>query len=71
MSKARSKASLPVKLCMACNRPFAWRKAWERDWEAVKFCSDRCRRTARRISRQAEGDPSALNATSEMNGGQP
>lgn len=21
-----------------------WRKAWERNWDAVKWCSDRCRR---------------------------
>ncbi|MBL9133211.1 MAG: DUF2256 domain-containing protein, partial [Verrucomicrobiaceae bacterium] len=32
------------KICLACGRPFAWRKKWERDWENVKFCSDACRR---------------------------
>ncbi|MFM9939735.1 MAG: DUF2256 domain-containing protein [Hyphomicrobiaceae bacterium] len=26
-----------------CGRPFAWRKKWSRDWEEVKYCSDRCR----------------------------
>ncbi|MFN4940587.1 MAG: DUF2256 domain-containing protein, partial [Bacteroidota bacterium] len=25
--------------------PFVWRKKWERDWESVKYCSDRCRKS--------------------------
>jgi hypothetical protein len=37
------KVNLPSKICAACGRPFAWRKKWARDWENVKFCSDRCR----------------------------
>ncbi|MFV0623512.1 DUF2256 domain-containing protein [Sphingomonas sp. ac-8] len=37
------KLHLPSKTCAACGRPFAWRKKWQRDWEQVKFCSDRCR----------------------------
>lgn len=36
---------LPTKTCAACGLPFTWRKKWERDWENVKFCSDRCRAT--------------------------
>lgn len=31
------------KACVTCGRIITWRKKWERDWEAVKFCSDRCR----------------------------
>lgn len=46
------KAHLPTKPCAACGRPFAWRKKWERDWEQVKFCSDRCRLQARTTARQ-------------------
>ena len=42
------KAELPSKVCPACGRPFSWRKKWERDWANVKFCSDRCRREAKR-----------------------
>ena len=38
---AHKKPTLPTKICAACQRPFSWRKKWERDWEAVKFCSDR------------------------------
>ncbi|WP_426115390.1 DUF2256 domain-containing protein [Massilia sp. PWRC2] len=42
--KMRKKADLPSKLCASCGLPFAWRKKWERDWDNVKFCSERCRR---------------------------
>jgi hypothetical protein len=37
------KPHLPEKICVACQRPFVWRKKWARDWEAVRYCSDRCR----------------------------
>ena len=26
---------------------FVWRKKWERDWESVKYCSDRCSKGGR------------------------
>lgn len=38
------KPHLPIKNCLACARPFAWRKKWARDWNEVRYCSDRCRR---------------------------
>ena len=38
------KLSLPYKICTVCARPFFWRKKWAKDWEAVKYCSERCRR---------------------------
>jgi hypothetical protein len=31
------------KACAACGRTMAWRKSWAKNWESVKFCSDRCR----------------------------
>lgn len=34
----------PEKLCPVCQRPFQWRKKWERDWDRVIYCSDGCRR---------------------------
>lgn len=43
MARMRKKSELPTKLCAACQRPFAWRKKWERDWATVRYCSDRCR----------------------------
>ena len=45
MPRGIAKADLPAKLCVACGRPFTWRKKWARDWEQVRFCSDRCRKT--------------------------
>ena len=44
MPAKRRKAELPVKTCVACGRPFAWRRKWARDWEEVRYCSERCRR---------------------------
>jgi hypothetical protein len=46
----RRKADLPTKTCATCQRPFAWRRKWARDWDRVKYCSDRCRGTARKAA---------------------
>jgi len=45
--KMRKKSELPVKICAHCALPFSWRKKWERDWDQVRYCSERCRRSAR------------------------
>ena len=42
--RLRAKSQMPEKICAACGKPFAWRKKWERDWDNVRFCSERCRR---------------------------
>ncbi len=44
--KMKKKSDLPSKACACCGLPFTWRKKWERDWEQVKYCSERCRRSA-------------------------
>ncbi|MCH7405767.1 DUF2256 domain-containing protein [Belliella aquatica] len=36
------KEHLPSKICIVCNRPFTWRKKWEKNWDEVKYCSKRC-----------------------------
>jgi hypothetical protein len=41
--KMIKKANLPSKICIYCQRPFTWRKKWEKVWDEVKYCSDRCR----------------------------
>ena len=43
MPKMVRKGDLPTKDCTECGLAFAWRKKWARDWDAVKFCSERCR----------------------------
>ncbi|MBT5766911.1 MAG: DUF2256 domain-containing protein [Emcibacteraceae bacterium] len=39
---AIKKQNLPSKICVICDRPFSWRKKWERDWKNVIYCSKRC-----------------------------
>ncbi|MBO6811001.1 MULTISPECIES: DUF2256 domain-containing protein [Marinobacter] len=38
------KLNLPEKTCPVCQRPFKWRKKWAKDWDNVRYCSERCRR---------------------------
>jgi hypothetical protein len=53
ISRGRSKSELPEKLCAACGRPFCWRRKWARDWDNVRYCSERCRRGKARHSSEA------------------
>ncbi|MBB1348501.1 MULTISPECIES: DUF2256 domain-containing protein [unclassified Pseudoalteromonas] len=41
---AHKKLNLPQKICPLCNKPFTWRKKWQRDWDNVIYCSERCKR---------------------------
>ena len=41
--KGLKKQNLPTKNCVVCQKPFTWRKKWEKVWDEVKYCSDRCR----------------------------
>ncbi|MDE2410054.1 MAG: DUF2256 domain-containing protein [Actinomycetales bacterium] len=41
---AQTKNGHAPRTCERCGLKFEWRKKWERDWEQVKYCSDRCRR---------------------------
>jgi hypothetical protein len=49
--KTVKKSDLPTKFCPVCDRSFSWRKKWERDWDSVVYCSERCRR--RGVTREA------------------
>ncbi len=42
--KPVKKNDLPQKVCMTCGRPFSWRKKWALQWDAVKYCSERCKK---------------------------
>ena len=48
-----------AKVCVVCNRPFTWRKKWERCWDEILTCSDKCKRQRKQQSRQqkSEGEP--------------
>ncbi|MEN8642402.1 DUF2256 domain-containing protein [Pseudomonas sichuanensis] len=50
-----NKSLLPSKVCAACGRPFTWRKRWVRCWQQVRYCSERCRRSAPRGQAQGQG----------------
>ncbi|MDC1210560.1 DUF2256 domain-containing protein [Porticoccaceae bacterium] len=39
----RKKSDLPSKICPICERPFVWRKKWQRCWDEVRFCSVKCK----------------------------
>lgn len=39
-----TRAKLNNKTCAVCGRMIEWRKKWERDWDQIKYCSQRCRR---------------------------
>ncbi len=41
--KGVKKQHLPEKICPVCQKPFSWRKKWEKNWENVKYCSERCK----------------------------
>ncbi len=44
MSSNSDKPPRQSKLCTTCGRSFEWRRSWERNWDEVKYCSQRCRR---------------------------
>ncbi|MFW5697830.1 MAG: DUF2256 domain-containing protein [Fimbriimonadaceae bacterium] len=50
----RNNSHLPRKTCAVCGREFAWRKKWAKDWQEVRYCSERCRR--RRSRRGPKSD---------------
>ena len=52
----------PPKSCAVCGRAITWRKKWERDWESVRYCSDRCR--GRRS--EARGDDALARAILDL-----
>ncbi|KAL7514321.1 hypothetical protein ACHAXN_011491 [Cyclotella atomus] len=52
------KENLPTKVCVVCNRPFTWRKKWERCWDEVTTCSKSC--NSKRKGRKSESTLDSL-----------
>lgn len=50
------KIHLDNKICLVCDKPFAWRKKWQDCWNEVKYCSERCRRHKQSNSNQGNLD---------------
>ncbi|MEC8537952.1 MAG: DUF2256 domain-containing protein [Bacteroidota bacterium] len=44
------KKNLEFKICIVCELPFNWRKKWKRNWDDVKYCSERCRRNKKKVT---------------------
>lgn len=38
-------AEMPIKWCRVCGRKIEWRRKWIKNWAAVAYCSEKCRRT--------------------------
>lgn len=57
MPRGVAKENLPSKICASCNRPFTWRKVWEKCWDEVQTCSDRCVPSADTASVSSSKDP--------------
>jgi len=55
MARMRLKSELPSKPCLHCGRPFSWRRKWARDWEQVRYCSERCKRARSAAPLDREG----------------
>jgi hypothetical protein len=50
MKKPIKKENLPEKVCLVCGRPFTWRKKWEKNWNEVLYCSDKCRMNKKQLT---------------------
>ncbi len=60
---------LATKTCVSCGRTISWRKKWERDWDSVRYCSERCRRNKPSETDQAlEQSITALLARTKAGG---
>ena len=51
--RMRKKHDLPQKKCLHCGLPFTRSKKWEKVWDEVKYCSDRCRSERKRTGTSA------------------
>ena len=51
--RMRKKQDLPQKTSLHCGLPCTWRNKWEKVWDEVKYCSDRCRSERKRTDKSA------------------
>ena len=64
MPRGVKKENLPQKVCIVCNRPFTWRKKWERCWDEVSTCSKSC--NAKRRAAKHDADSEGQGAASSL-----
>lgn len=51
MSKNIKKVHIPQKICIVCNRLFTWRKKWKKFWDDVKYCSHKCKKNKKLLTK--------------------
>lgn len=51
-----NKAALPSRPCLGCGRPMSWRRAWAKNWEQVRYCSEACRQAKAQRGASSGGD---------------
>lgn len=56
MPRGVKKENLPSKICVTCERPFTWRKKWERCWDEVTTCSKSCNQKRRQQNKGLSDD---------------
>lgn len=61
MPRGVKKENLPTKVCVICNRPFNWRKKWERCWDEVTTCSKSCNGSRKQLKGSASPDSQSLS----------
>ena len=44
----------PPKNCRVCGRTMEWRKKWEKTWDTVKYCGEKCRRSKQTLENDYE-----------------
>lgn len=62
MPRGVKKENLPSKICVVCDRPFTWRKKWERCWDEVTTCSKACNSQRRHGAQSKAADTEQQDA---------
>jgi hypothetical protein len=65
MPRGVKKENLPEKVCVVCNRPFTWRKKWERCWDEVTTCSKSCNSARKQLKGASGGSQKDENSAAE------
>jgi len=58
----RNPHNLQTKVCVVCNRAFTWRKKWEKCWDDVQTCSQRCKSERRTNSNRRKAGGGLVGA---------
>lgn len=54
-----------AKLCVTCQREFTWRKKWQRCWDSIATCSEKCKKMRKESNNVTTLTSSTLDHTRE------